>query len=353
MPTENYVPSKESQRRRRKRLLTLLFTCVGVLIVVIGAVTLPYAFTQARQEALIKVPHDATGKQLRDSLTKYLGEDYAGKVMTLMNRRDDDKMKRSGTWLITEGMSPIRAALRLTRQAQEPVRVTINGFRSVDDLLTRLSNKFESPREDIDKALRDTGFLEDNGLTEEQRLSLFIEDTYNLTWDWPADEIIDKFADNYKKVWNDERREKAEALGLTPAQVMILCSIVDEETNAASEKGRIGRLYINRLNKDMPLQADPTIRFALNDFSIKRVTEKHLSINSPYNTYKNRGLPPGPIRTTSVKTIDAVLDSKPSTDLYMCAKEDFSGTHNFSSDFATHQTNAARYQKALNDRNIH
>ena len=133
---------------------------------------------------------------------------------------------------------------------------------------------------------------------------------------------------------------------------MIICSIVDEESNAKSEKGTIGRLYINRLKKGMKLQADPTVRFALNDFTIRRVTRNHLTVDSPYNTYQVEGLPPGPIRTTSVETIDAVLNSQPNDYLYMCAKEDFSGTHNFAADYATHQENARRYQNALNERGI-
>ncbi|MDE6028396.1 MAG: endolytic transglycosylase MltG, partial [Muribaculaceae bacterium] len=129
-------------------------------------------------------------------------------------------------------------------------------------------------------------------------------------------------------------------------------SIVDEETNAKEEKGAIGRLYINRLKKGMKLQADPTVRFALNDFTIRRVKGEHLKADSPYNTYRYPGLPPGPIRTTGKTTIDLLLDSAPNDYLFMCAKEDFSGTHNFASTYAEHQENARKYQKALDVRGI-
>ena len=133
---------------------------------------------------------------------------------------------------------------------------------------------------------------------------------------------------------------------------MIVASIVDEETNKADEKGKIGRLYINRLNKGMKLQADPTVKFALGDFSLRRIRKNHLSVNSPYNTYRNTGLPPGPIRTTSVATIDRILDSEPSDHIYMCAKEDFSGYHNFAASYSEHMANARKYQQALNKRGI-
>ncbi|MDE5675491.1 MAG: endolytic transglycosylase MltG, partial [Muribaculaceae bacterium] len=150
----------------------------------------------------------------------------------------------------------------------------------------------------------------------------------------------------------EERIQKAKDLGLTPAQLMTIASIVDEETNKLDEKDEIGRLYINRYLKGMKLQADPTVKYAVGDFSLRRILNTHLKTSSPYNTYLNTGLPPGPIRTTSVATIDQILNSKPSDAIYMCAKEDFSGYHNFAATYKEHLANAKRYQAALNRRGI-
>ena len=164
--------------------------------------------------------------------------------------------------------------------------------------------------------------------------------------------MIQHFDNYYKQFWNDERKAKATALGLTPDEVVILASIVEEETAKRDERGKVGRLYLNRLQKNMRLQADPTVKYAIGDFSIKRITEKMCAFDSPYNTYRVAGLPPGPIRLVEKHTIDAILDSKPHNYIYMCAKSDFSGYHDFAADYATHIANAKRYQAELNKRNI-
>ncbi len=304
-------------------------------------------------DAIIRIPDGASRETVRDSLAKYFGESYATRVDRLIEARNTDMSRRNGAYRIRKGDTPFNAMRRLTGGSQEPVRVTINGFRSLTDLTDRIGRKMEFPADSLRMVLKDSALLSRYSLTPEQALSLFVEDSYDVYWSVDAVAFTEKIGHHYLNVWNGRRRAEAAALGLTPSEVMIVASIVDEETNKADEKGRIGRLYINRLNAGMPLQADPTVRFALGDFSIRRVNSGHLKTDSPYNTYLHKGLPPGPIRTTSTATIDAILGSLPSEDLYMCAREDFSGYHNFASDYNEHLANARRYQEELDRRNIH
>lgn len=350
--SSHYTPDPEKNRRSRKILLTVLFSCIGVLVVIFGIIFIPYLSSTAAQAHQVRIPRNATGKQVRDTLYRYFDHGYADKVLAVMQASDTKPVKTSGSYEIEEGMSAWEAGRKIINGNQTPVRLTFNGFRNFDLLADRIGIKLEMSSDTIRKVFSDSTLLASLGLTPQERIALFLEDTHEVYWNTSPQKLFQKLAANYKRVWNDTRRKKAADLGLTPAEVMIICSIVDEETNAAQEKGTVGRLYINRLEKGMKLQADPTVRFALNDFTIRRVTSQHLTVDSPYNTYKVTGLPPGPIRTTSVATIDSVLNSQPHDYLYMCAKEDFSGTHNFAADYATHQENARRYQNALNERGI-
>ena len=180
----------------------------------------------------------------------------------------------------------------------------------------------------------------------------FIPETYQVYWDISIEDFFARMKKEHNKFWNEDRRLKAKTIGMTPEEVCTLASIVEEETNNNDEKPMVAGLYINRLHTGMPLQADPTIKFALQDFSLRRITNQHLSIQSPYNTYLNTGLPPGPIRIPSPKGLDSVLNYVKHNYIYMCAKEDFSGTHNFASNYADHMVNARKYWKALNERKI-
>lgn len=182
--------------------------------------------------------------------------------------------------------------------------------------------------------------------------ALFIPNTYEAYWNTDAKAFIHRMKKEYERFWTQERRDKAQACGLTPIEVSTLASIVEEETANKSEMPMVAELYLNRLQDGMPLQADPTIKFSLQEFGLRRILHKHLEVESPYNTYKHAGLPPGPIRIASIQGIESVLNHAQHDYLYMCAKEDFSGTHNFAATFAEHQANARRYQQALNKRNI-
>lgn len=312
----------------------------------------PYIMKGAPSTARILIPRECTTEQLSDTLTKHCGEGYAAKVMKVISLLNSDIATRHGAYTIEKGTSPLSAGRLIARGEQTPVKITVNGFRSKELMAERIAKKMNFSADDFLRTLSDPKTLAEYNLEPGQEMALFLDDSYLVYWDASPAEVIEKIGENYKKVWNKTRTDKARKLGLTPAEAIIICSIADEETSKQDEKGRIARLYVNRLQKGMKLQADPTVRYALGDFTIKRVTRPMLTIDSPYNTYMHKGIPPGPIRTTGVSTIDALLDSKPSSDLYMCAKEDFSGYHNFAATYTEHEANAKRYQKKLNDLNI-
>lgn len=339
---------------QNKKIIRLISYITGGLVLVVGLLIIaPYFLTGTAEAAVIKIPREATKTNLTDSLKKYFGADFANRTTKAFSALVKKPADRYGAYEIPEGTSPASAAKILARGAQEQVTLTINGVREFLPFADRIARKFDFTGDDLRRALTDSELMSKYGLTTEQAPALFLNDTYYLYWTDTPEDVIRKVGENYNRVWNEERRRKAAALGLSPAEVMVIASIVDEETNQISEKGRVGRLYINRLKKNMRLQADPTVRFALKDFTIKRVTGKHLQeAPAPYNTYRVYGLPPGPIRTTSQPTIDAILESEPSDDIYMCAREDFSGFHNFASTYEQHLENARRYQKALDERGI-
>jgi UPF0755 protein len=182
--------------------------------------------------------------------------------------------------------------------------------------------------------------------------ALFVPNTYDVYWNMSVDKLMERMQKEHDRFWEGTREAKAAQMQLTPVEICTLASIIDEETANNAEKPMIAGMYLNRLKQNMPLQADPTIKFALKQFELKRIWQKLLTTDSPYNTYKNEGLPPGPIKIASIKGIDAVLNAVNHDYLYMCAKEDFSGTHNFATTYQEHLKNAARYAKALNERGI-
>lgn len=329
-------------------ILLGLALCIGAFMIAIY----PTIITKSEQEANIKVPGNATPEMVRDTLTKYFGEKYANSVLRLAKLRRIDISQRHGAYTIPAGTNVLNAMRKLTSGAQTPVRITINGFRDMPKMISLISRKMEFPEDSLRAVLRDSLFLSQYGLTPANAMALFMDNTYETYWTASARQLVEKIGDSYNYYWDDERKELAASLGLSPAEIMVVASIVDEETNKEVEKATIGRLYINRLHNNMKLQADPTVRFALGDFTVQRILHKDLSVESPYNTYLHHGLPPGPIRTTSETTVSQILNSKPNNYLYMCAREDFSGRHNFASTYREHLENALRYQARLDERDI-
>lgn len=236
---------------------------------------------------------------------------------------------------------------------RKEVSVTFNTIRLKNELCKQLSENIEATEEEILNLLNDESFISKYGFTSETILTMFIPNTYRMQWSTSAEEVIQRMADEYKLFWNEERKQKAANIGLSQSKVAILASIVQaEQSIRRDEQPRIAGLYLNRLRNRMPLQSDPTLIFALGDFSINRVLHVDKQINSPYNTYKYAGLPPGPINLPEVSALEAVLNAEKHNYLYMCAKPDFSGYHNFATSYAQHLIYAREYQRALNKRNI-
>lgn len=241
---------------------------------------------------------------------------------------------------------------RLRAGEQTPISITINNIRTPQQLAQRLSEQLMLDSVSIATRLLNDSIMAQYGLNHCTAVCLFMPDTYEMYWTISPDQLFERMHNQYKIFWNKDRQQKAKQLNLTPVEVATIASIAEEETNKQFEYPIIAGLYINRLRRGMNLQACPTIKYAWQDFSLRRILNKHLSIDSPYNTYKYAGLPPGPIRLPRATTIDAVLNYTPSNYLYMCASAEFNGTHHFSSTYREHAQYARIYQKELNKRNI-
>lgn len=260
---------------------------------------------------------------------------------------------KPGKYKINRGMSNYNMVRMLRNGRQEPVKLVINKLRTKDEFVKFVSAQLEADSNRLRSMLHDAVYLSEFGLDSNTAMCAIIPDTYEFFWNTGADKTYRRLYKYYQQFWTDARKQKAQAKGLSPQQVTIIASIVDEETNKNDEKGNVASVYINRYKKGMRLQADPTVKFAAGNFAIRRINNTHTAINSPYNTYMYAGIPPGPICTPSKKSIEAVLNAPETDYLYFCAKEDFSGYHRFAASYADHQKNARLYQQALNARGIH
>lgn len=262
----------------------------------------------------------------------------------------------SGRFRIKNGMSNYDLIQALRRNV--PVRLTFNNQERLENLVSRMSSQIEPDSISLMESFTEPEFLKESGFTPETVLACFLPNTYEFYWDVNPLKVRNTLHKEYLRFWNGARREKAEALGLTPVEVAILASIVQKETSKDDEKAAVAGVYLNRLKIGMPLQADPTVVFAkklyTNDFDqvIKRVYHKDLDIPSPYNTYRNVGLPPGLIFMPDVSSIDAVLDAEKHEYLYFCASVERMGYHEFAASLAQHNVNSQRYQKWLNSQGI-
>lgn len=296
------------------------------------------------------IPDGATENAIADSL-KGIDPYFAMRVKTIWKAAGGKPSKASGYYLVESGMSPLDLARKLKRGEQTPVKLTFNNIRTIDQLAEKVASTLSLTAADFmsaaDSVLPEAGFR-----SRAEYPAAFIPDSYEFYWNASAEKVVSTLLRYRNRFWDGERRGLAKEKGLTPVQVATIASIVEEESGKTEERPVIAALYINRLRKGMPLQADPTVKFAIGDFSIRRITGNMLKTQSPYNTYIHDGLPPGPIRIPDKRTLQQVLDAPEHAYLYMCAREDFSGYHNFAEDFATHTRNAAKYRAELNRRGI-
>lgn len=270
----------------------------------------------------------------------------------LVRHNNFDKRKRSGRFAIKDGDTMHSIYRRIVSNEQTPVKLVVPSTRTLPQMVGAISKQLMLDSLELSEFTEHPIYITRTGYTRETFPTLFIPNTYEVYWDIKPERLMIRFMDERRKFWNDKRLAKAKELGMTPEEVATLASIVDEETNNNEEKPIVAGLYINRLKKGMPLQADPTVKFALGDPTRRRILNSDLEVESPYNTYTNAGLPPGPIRIATLQGLESVLNHKKHDYLYMCAKEDFSGTHNFARTLSEHNANARRYQQALNKRNI-
>ncbi|MDR2474232.1 MAG: endolytic transglycosylase MltG [Bacteroidales bacterium] len=266
----------------------------------------------------------------------------------LANNKDLARKMKPGRYAIVPGMNNITLIQLLLTGHQTPVRLTFNNIRTLPQLAGRLSRQLMADSLSLLQTFNNSQFLEKFGFTHETLPAMFIPNTYEIYWTVSPEKFCERMKAEYDRFWDGKRRKEAEEIGLSPVDVCTLASIVEEETNKKEEFSIVAGLYINRLKIGMKLQADPTVKYAVGNFMLRRVLNTHLGTDSPYNTYLNYGLPPGPIRLPSVQVVDAVLNYVEHNYLYMCAKEDLSGRHNFTSSGAQHAVNRANYTAALN-----
>ena len=290
---------------------------------------------------------ELTNQLIEDTLLNdIISFSFLSKIM-----KYSDNVKQ-GAYRVKMNMSNYDLISMLRAGNQTPINITFSYSRKINDLAQKISQKLKMSEKDLMDFINKNGF-DNYGFDNQNIIGMFLPDTYEVYWDITPKNLLDKMKKEYDKFWNSERTKKLERINLSKNEVITLASIVASETNKIDEADRIAGVYINRLKKNMLLQADPTLIYAANDFSIRRVLNKHKKIKSPYNTYRNKGLPPGPIRLSPKKYIDAVLNYEDHRFIFFCAKDDFSGYHEFAITLSEHNKNARKFQRALNKRNIY
>ncbi len=332
------------RKKTKKYVLTALF--ITACIALIGAYLTMFA-PNVKKDGFLYIPTGATYRQVQDSLKTH---DFLKSTVNFefwQGLKKYSNNVKAGRYELRHGMTNRQLVTVLRSGRQTPVKVTFNNVRLLSQLANKISTLIEADSVSLMQAFFDADFLQKNHLEEEEVIALFIPNTYEFWWNTNAEQFVERMREEYKKFWSEERKKKAEKQGLSPIQASVIASIVEEETRKNDEKSLVASVYINRFRKGMLLQADPTVKYAIGDFALRRILKAHLQYDSPYNTYKNKGLPPGPICCPSIASLDAVLNAPQTEYMYFCAKSDFSGYHAFAKTYSEHLKNARRYWSAL------
>ena len=331
---------------------------LGILVVAVGICAgLGYYYilapnTNVKDDGIIYLRDNSTLSQVLDALRRYgyIENTHTPGVVARLKRFTSPV--KSGRYKIRDKMNNNELINMFRSGNQYPVYFTFNHMRTLDEFAGKAHEELNTSKEELLTLLKDADVLADLGFDTTTIMAMFIPNTYQIYWNTPALDLLKRMKKEYHRFWNEDRMAKASAIGLSPEQVITLASIIEEETVKAEEYPVIAGVYINRLNRGIKLDACPTLKFVLGDFTISRILDRYLKINSPYNTYMYAGLPPGPIRMASIKVIDSVLNYQKHDYLYFCAKSDFSGYHNFSKTLRQHNIYAREYHQELNKRKI-
>ncbi len=344
-----------AKKSKWKKYLSFAFILILVLVASVIAAVWFIVFkpnVSVKSDTFLYVKTGSSFQNVIDSLEKNNIIENTKTFLWVAELKKYSNKIKPGKYLIKPGMNNNELVNMLRSGNQVPVVIEFNSIRTAEQLAGRISQQIEADSLSIITILYDTTYLNSKGFDQFNRISVFIPNTYEIWWNTSAQQFYDKMLNEYKKFWNESRMQKAKNLNLTPNQIIALASIIEQETAKNDEKPRVAGVYINRLKLKMPLQADPSLIFAAGDFSIRRVLNSLKEIESPYNTYKYAGLLPGPICIPSISSIDAVLNAENHNFVYFCAKDDFSGYHNFAVNYNDHLINARKYQAALNRRKI-
>ncbi|MBR1514429.1 MAG: endolytic transglycosylase MltG [Bacteroidales bacterium] len=359
LPNEKKTKKKSKKKNGKHTRLTVLLV-LGILFIFALAfgywlyktVMSPNVQTTDGKEVELFIPTGSDYNQVKNLLAETHCITNEKSFDWVAQKKELPANIHPGHYILKNGMSNNLLVNMLRGGLQTPVKVKFNNMRDVDQLAGRIAQQIEADSASIANLLHNQQYVNQLGFNPYTLPALFLPDTYEFYWNTDAEGFVNRIFQEYNKFWNEERKQQAQAKGLTPVQVSTLAAIVNKETNMTDEMPRVAGVYINRLKNNWLLQADPTLIFAWNDYSIRRVLDRHKEIESPYNTYKYIGLPPGPICIPSIAAIKAVLNAEDHHYFYFCAKEDFSGYHNFAKTLAEHNRNAAKYQQALNQRGI-